>query len=656
MKKLFTLMVMALVAMSVSAKEPIDFTKISGFAYGTAFKLGTWDWKGVTLAQGEPVKDEAAKTADDSNVTYYDASAYDYVVVKYTASTIDVSLIAQYKCKGTIGQYGTEFNQGQSTIGASTEATYAALELDATQKKTVNQIAIQSGSTAGEITIDEVYFATKDEWEAVKPKPAQTKDMMASVKGIANAKTNDDGTVTLTGASAWAWLGMWLGSFDASAFDYVVLELAEPADFTVQLAIQHNVGDDVSGQIPAGETLMKVKLSENKNAIKQMALQNAAVGSFTVKAFYFATQDYVDNMSKPTTKNLPLSNLSSGWNATYDAASKLITIGDEKDEGGKGWWYGSADFSDFDNVVVEFEETTVGGKVVVEYEDAAASRRAEAVPGEFGVGATCVVVPLDATKKAAVKQIYITGAKGSTYTLKAAYAAVASATPEANLGKTESGETAKPVMISWGADDIAAKGSLDGKTYGEDFKLTITDTNKAKLEIDANNAYFGDATTQIKFTHRLKTGGKSDSKNNMALTIPSDGTLKVYVRTGSSSATDRNLVLTQGESELYNKVVKEADAVEVDLGNVDGEGNPKKDKVYPVIEVAVKAGTVAVTYPTNSLNFYGFEFVSGTTGIQQTIAPAKVIENNVIYNLAGQKVNESYKGIVIKNGKKFIQK
>jgi len=221
---------------------------------------------------------------------------------------------------------------------------------------------------------------------------------------------------------------------------------------------------------------------------------------------------------------------------------------------------------------------------------------------------------------------------------------------------SEGGETAKPVMISWGADDIAAKGSLDGKTYGEDFKLTITDTNKAKLEIDANNAYFGDATTQIKFTHRLKTGGKSDSKNNMALTIPSDGTLKVYVRTGSSSATDRNLVLTQGESELYNKVVKEADAVEVDLGNVDGEGNPKKDKVYPVIEVAVKAGTVAVTYPTNSLNFYGFEFVSGTSGIQQTIAPAKVIENNVIYNLAGQRVNESYKGIVIKNGKKYIQK
>jgi hypothetical protein len=30
--------------------------------------------------------------------------------------------------------------------------------------------------------------------------------------------------------------------------------------------------------------------------------------------------------------------------------------------------------------------------------------------------------------------------------------------------------------------------------------------------------------------------------------------------------------------------------------------------------------------------------------------------DGAIYNLAGQKVNASYKGVVIKDGKKFIQK
>jgi hypothetical protein len=215
-------------------------------------------------------------------------------------------------------------------------------------------------------------------------------------------------------------------------------------------------------------------------------------------------------------------------------------------------------------------------------------------------------------------------------------------------------ESATPVSISWGADDIAAKGTLNGKTFGEDFKLTITDTaDGGKLSIDENSAYFGDADNQIKFTHRLKTGGKSDSKNNMTLTIPSDGTLKVYVRTGSNSATDRNLVLSQSGTELYNKVVQESDAVKVK--GLDTKEPDKETNVYPIISVSVKAGTVDVTYPTNSLNFYGFEFI-GTTGIQETIAPAKVISNGAIYNLAGQKVNENYKGIVIKNGKKYIQK
>lgn len=41
-------------------------------------------------------------------------------------------------------------------------------------------------------------------------------------------------------------------------------------------------------------------------------------------------------------------------------------------------------------------------------------------------------------------------------------------------------------------------------------------------------------------------------------------------------------------------------------------------------------------------------------GIQEI--PVKVINNGAIYNLAGQRVNENYKGIVIKNGKKYIQK
>ena len=180
-----------------------------------------------------------------------------------------------------------------------------------------------------------------------------------------------------------------------------------------------------------------------------------------------------------------------------------------------------------------------------------------------------------------------------------------------------------------------------------DFKMTYVDTNN-KAAVDANSQYFGTAEAYENYKARFKTGAKSDSKSNITLTIPATGTLKIAVRSASGSATDRNLVLTQSGTELYNQIVKDADAVSV---NIEGEDK----KVFPYVTVEVAAGTVEVTYPGGALNFYAFELLT-STGIQQTIAPVKVIENNVIYNLAGQKVNESYKGIVIKNGKKYIQK
>ena len=45
---------------------------------------------------------------------------------------------------------------------------------------------------------------------------------------------------------------------------------------------------------------------------------------------------------------------------------------------------------------------------------------------------------------------------------------------------------------------------------------------------------------------------------------------------------------------------------------------------------------------------------SGATGIQSV--QAENAANTVVYNLAGQKVSENYKGVVIKNGKKIVNK
>ena len=209
--------------------------------------------------------------------------------------------------------------------------------------------------------------------------------------------------------------------------------------------------------------------------------------------------------------------------------------------------------------------------------------------------------------------------------------------------------TASAEKITFG-DAAVAKGTVAATFSDGSFVLSCTDTDKSKHEIDLNNAYFGDESAQEKFTSRLKVGGKSGAKNALSLSIAGAGTLKVYVRTGSNSDETRTLILTQGSTQLYNKVVKEADAVSVDIESAKSETNPTgTTKVYPVVSVPVTAGTVSIEYPVNSLNFYGFEFVPASTAVEAVAeakaeAPkvVKVIKNGQLYignfNVAGQQV------------------
>ena len=55
------------------------------------------------------------------------------------------------------------------------------------------------------------------------------------------------------------------------------------------------------------------------------------------------------------------------------------------------------------------------------------------------------------------------------------------------------------------------------------------------------------------------------------------------------------------------------------------------------------------------VGFQGFEFTTGGTDGIENVQVVKV-QNNKIYNLQGQVVGDDYKGIVIKNGKKFLKK
>lgn len=187
------------------------------------------------------------------------------------------------------------------------------------------------------------------------------------------------------------------------------------------------------------------------------------------------------------------------------------------------------------------------------------------------------------------------------------------------------------------------KGAVPASFSNGDLVLSVTDT-EGKLAVDANSAYFGTPESYVSFGYRLKTGGKSSSKNNLTLTLPVDGTLKVYARTGSNGATDRNVILTQNETELANKIVSESEAGKVTIGE-------KENNVYPIITVEAKKGDVAITYPVGSMNFYAFELVNAA-GVSTILTPKA---DSKTYNLAGVQVSENAKGLKIKNGKKYVK-
>ena len=166
----------------------------------------------------------------------------------------------------------------------------------------------------------------------------------------------------------------------------------------------------------------------------------------------------------------------------------------------------------------------------------------------------------------------------------------------------------EPVVDEWAeikfteavdAADLAENASFG--VEGSEFSATITDTGN-KMSIDANSCRFGTADAYVSYTHRLKSGGKSSSSTNfITFNIPADGKLRIAVRTGSNSATDRNLVLAQGTDTLFNQVILESSAIKVTEGETEAN-------VYPYVIVDVKAGSLVASYPKNGVNFYSFAF------------------------------------------------
>ena len=90
--------------------------------------------------------------------------------------------------------------------------------------------------------------------------------------------------------------------------------------------------------------------------------------------------------------------------------------------------------------------------------------------------------------------------------------------------------------------------------------------------------------------------------------------------------------------------------------NEKGENIIAKKSNGTVTFSVAEGGTYYVLAAGTKMGFYGFKYVTGTsTGISDIQAP-KSSKDGATFNLLGQKVASNAKGLVIKNGKKFINK
>ena len=136
------------------------------------------------------------------------------------------------------------------------------------------------------------------------------------------------------------------------------------------------------------------------------------------------------------------------------------------------------------------------------------------------------------------------------------------------------------------------------------------------------------------------------------------------VEIGMQLGNNKSFFVCDGETGQNNvaKTLIDKDGNTITLvDGVDSKGNviPEtvKEKFYGTVNFNVEANKSYYVFCAGSkLAFYGYQFTPGTdTGISN-INASEAANEGATFNLLGQKVANNAKGVVVKNGKKFINK
>ena len=210
------------------------------------------------------------------------------------------------------------------------------------------------------------------------------------------------------------------GGMDLSDYEVIVLKMSDAScmfkikvEYTDGAQQQDAWGTEAVAQ--PGVLVVAVPLnSEHKNMVKDFFIQSAKYpGTLTIdKVYACTTAEYEQLLSdnKANSFKLCLKKIDEGGGSSYNTDTQTISI--ESD----GWYFDEEfrNFSAFDCFVIDFQTATTTGEIGVEYDDNTSSQIT------FEAGTTRAVVPLT-TSKDKLRQVYIKGNAGASYTIKDAF-------------------------------------------------------------------------------------------------------------------------------------------------------------------------------------------------------------------------------------------
>lgn len=258
---------------------------------------------------------------------------------------------------------------------------------------------------------------------------------------------------------------------------------------------------------------------------------------------------------------------------------------------------------------------------------------------------------------------------------------------EYNNGTLENGKLSQKVDNTWNGIESKAL-SKDGSVApfyfvkGKGNPVNLDKVEFEEIVTDGNPTGNYRAKWDAAYYAPDGSNGLPTNGTYITLTPKVAGTLKVGVW------------ITKGNRDVY--VAKGRDAKALALGTevkvsgyINGQNNDGADdsplKGYPMLqdEISAKGNTgndayivglgnqqawVYLTFSATAgetyyifnkntqIGFSGFEFTPGETNGIININASTSAKKSVRYNMNGQQVNASYKGLVIENGKKFVQK